>query len=113
MMDHQSYCCQIEPFGYGLSDSTKRKRTIENIVEELHECVKNLGEEEYYLMGHSISGLYTLYWSQIYPDEIKGIIGIDPSVPQMTSKENNDQTQEFLEKNNSQYKRNYKAAFHE
>ena len=79
----------IEPFGYGLSDSTKRKRTIENIVEELHECVKNLGEEEYYLMGHSISGLYTLYWSQIYPDEIKGIIGIDPSVPQMTSKENN------------------------
>ena len=23
-------------------------------------------------------------WSQIYPDEIKGIIGIDPSVPQMT-----------------------------
>ena len=79
----------IEPFGYGLSDGTKRDRTIENIVEELHECVKNLGEEEYYLMGHSISGIYSLYWSQIYPNEIKGIIGIDPSVPKMTSKENN------------------------
>lgn len=79
----------IEPFGYGLSDGTKRERTIENIVEELHECVKSLGEEEYYLMGHSISGIYSLYWSQIYPDEIKGIIGIDPSVPKMTSKENN------------------------
>ena len=63
----------IEPFGYGLSDGTKRDRTIENIVEELHECVKNLGEEEYYLMGHSISGIYSLYWSQIYPNEIKGI----------------------------------------
>lgn len=79
----------IEPFGYGLSDGTKRDRTIENIVEELHECVKNLGEEEYYLMGHSISGIYSLYWSQIYPNEIKGIIGIDPSVPKITSKENN------------------------
>ena len=40
-------------------------------------------------MGHSISGIYSLYWSQIYPNEIKGIIGIDPSVPKMTSKENN------------------------
>lgn len=79
----------VEPLGYGLSDGTKRERTIENIVEELHECVKNLGEEEYYLMGHSISGLYSLYWSQIYPEEIRGIIGIDPSVPKMTKKENN------------------------
>ena len=51
----------IEPFGYGLSDSTKRKRTIENIVEELHECVKNLGEEEYYLMGHSDIWVMILY----------------------------------------------------
>lgn len=78
----------IEPFGYGLSDGTDRVRSIENITEELRECVRQLGYEEYYLMGHSISGLYSLYWANAYPEEVQGVIGIDPSVPHMTDKEN-------------------------
>lgn len=73
----------IEPFGYGLSDGTDKERTAENIVQELHDCVKQLGCREYYLMGHSIAGLYALYWANQYPDEVKGFIGIDPSVPKM------------------------------
>lgn len=77
----------VEPFGYGLSDGTDKARTNENIVEELHDCMKQLGCREYYLMGHSIAGLYSLYWANQYPEEVQGFIGIDPSVPKMEDEE--------------------------
>lgn len=77
----------VEPFGYGLSEGTDKVRTAENIVEELHDCMKQLGCEDYYLMGHSIAGLYSLYWANQYPEEVQGFIGIDPSVPKMEDEE--------------------------
>lgn len=77
----------IEPFGYGLSDRSQRERTIENIVEELHECLRKTGCDKYYLMAHSISGLYALYWANRYPQEVQGFIGIDCSVPGQSDKE--------------------------
>ena len=33
----------IEPFGYGLSDESGTERKLDTIVEELHECTKQLG----------------------------------------------------------------------
>jgi len=32
----------VEPFGYGISDNTKKERINENIVSELHTCLQNL-----------------------------------------------------------------------
>ncbi|MHC5229726.1 alpha/beta fold hydrolase [Enterococcus sp. LJL99] len=72
----------VEPFGYGLSSQTNRERTIENYVEELHEVAKKMNIKEYYLMGHSIAGLYAVNYAQIYPDEMQGFIGIDSSTPE-------------------------------
>lgn len=84
----ENYCVvTLEPFGYGLSDRATKDRTIENIVEELHTCAAALGYKEYYLMGHSIGGLYSLYWANQYPEEVKGYIGIDPSVPGMNDEQ--------------------------
>lgn len=77
----------IEPFGYGLSDVAGTERNIDTIVEELHECVKELGCNQYYLMAHSLSGLYSLYWANVYPQEVQGFIGIDPSVPKQSDEE--------------------------
>lgn len=71
----------IEPFGYGLSDRISKERKIDAIVKELHECTKELGCDQYYLMAHSISGVYSLYWANTYPQEVQGFIGIDCSVP--------------------------------
>lgn len=82
------YCVvTIEPFGYGLSDLAAQDRTMENVVDELHACVEALGYKEYYLMGHSLGGLYSLYWANQYPEEVKGFIGIDPSVPGMNDEQ--------------------------
>ncbi|MCM1499081.1 MAG: alpha/beta hydrolase [Clostridium sp.] len=84
----ENFCViTIEPFGYGLSDENSVQRDISIIVEELHECTQKLGCKEYYLMAHSISGLYSLYWTNKYPQEVKGFIGIDPSVPKQSDHE--------------------------
>ena len=71
----------IEPFGYGLSDATDASRDMDTVVKELHQCVSTLGCDRYYLMAHSLSGLYSLYWANTYPEEVLGFIGIDCSVP--------------------------------
>jgi len=71
----------MEPLGYGLSDIVEEERTIENIVSELHLAIKDLGIEKYYLMGHSVGGLYSLYWSNQYQQEVLGFIGFDMIVP--------------------------------
>ena len=74
----------VEPFGYGLSDPAGTDRTLNAVVNELHSCVESLGCTDYYLMGHSLSGIYMLAWANQYPDEVAGFIGIDNSVPKQT-----------------------------
>ena len=77
----------IEPFGDGLSDRVGEERKISAVVEELHECIQKLGCDQYYLMPHSLSGLYSLYWANTYPQEVRGFIGIDSSVPKQSDEE--------------------------
>ncbi|MFC0680315.1 alpha/beta fold hydrolase [Lysobacter korlensis] len=77
--------CQVvvvEGFGYGLSDLDAPPRTVENITAELHTALTKVGvDEPYVLMGHSIAGLYTLYYANRYPNEVSAVVGIDASVP--------------------------------
>jgi pimeloyl-ACP methyl ester carboxylesterase len=73
----------VESFGYGWSDITKKERTVENIVEEIRTALKAANiEGPYILMPHSISGIYSLYYANKYPDEVKAVIGIDFTLPQ-------------------------------
>ncbi|OUM63146.1 hypothetical protein PIROE2DRAFT_61452 [Piromyces sp. E2] len=67
----------IEPFGYGLSDTTTSERTAQNIVEEIHSCLKNLGINQFYFIGHSIAGIYGLLYDNTYKGDMLGFIGID------------------------------------
>ena len=72
----------VEGFGYGYSDTEAPPRTIENITSELHEAVSALDlEEPYILLGHSIAGIYDLYYANQYPEEVSAVIGIDASLP--------------------------------
>ncbi|WP_210481129.1 alpha/beta fold hydrolase [Naasia sp. SYSU D00948] len=72
----------VEGFGYGRSDTDAPPRTIENITSELHAALAEVGvDEPYVLMGHSIAGLYTLYYANRYRDEVAAVVGIDASVP--------------------------------
>lgn len=72
----------VEPFGYGWSETTNKERTVENIVEEIRTALKKLNiKGPYILMPHSISGIYSMYYANTYPEEVKAIIGIDPTLP--------------------------------
>lgn len=71
----------VEPFGYGLSDDTKKERNTANIVSEIHEALQSLNIDRYILMGHSIAGIYGLDYVNKYPDEVIAFAGIDSSVP--------------------------------
>jgi pimeloyl-ACP methyl ester carboxylesterase len=70
----------VEYLGYGLSDVTDKERSIENITNELHTVLQKLGYTHYTLMAHSISGLYGLYYTNLYPNEVEAFVGIDSSV---------------------------------
>jgi hypothetical protein len=70
----------VEYLGYGLSDATDKERSIENITDELHTVLQKLGYTKYTLMAHSISGLYVLYYANLYPNEVEAFVGIDSSV---------------------------------
>ena len=72
----------VELFGYGWSDLTHKERTVENIVEEIRTALKESNiEGPYILMPHSISGIYSMYYANKYPDEVRAVIGIDPTLP--------------------------------
>lgn len=73
-----------EPFGYGWSEQTNRKRFACNMVEELREALNKVGiREKVILMPHSVSGLYAMYYANKYPDEVEAIVGIDCTLPKM------------------------------
>ena len=70
-----------EPPGVGISDWSDTERTVENYTKELHELMQHLGYDKYTIIAHSFSGLYSLYYTNQYPDEVEAFIGIDATVP--------------------------------
>ncbi|MEC0125016.1 alpha/beta hydrolase [Paenibacillus pabuli] len=74
----------VEPFGYGLSDQTEKERSTANIVSEIHEALQSLHIDRYILMGHSISGIYSLDYVNKYENEVRAFVGLDSSVPALS-----------------------------
>ena len=74
----QNTVVTVEPFGTGLSDGTDAPRTSEVIVDETRSAVAELGfDGPYVLMPHSVSGLYAMWWTTHYPDEVAAVVGLD------------------------------------
>ncbi len=73
----------VERAGYGWSDISSSSRDLDNVLEETRRALKLAGEKPpYVLFPHSMAGLEALYWANLYPEEIKTIIGLDPLVPE-------------------------------
>jgi pimeloyl-ACP methyl ester carboxylesterase len=69
--------------GYGWSEPTKDSRDIDTITEELHELLKNSGEQgPYVLMAHSMGSLEMIRFAQLYPKEVVALVMIDGISPQ-------------------------------
>lgn len=73
----------VEKAGYGFSDISNIDRDIDTILYETRESLNKAGvdNKEFILFPHSMSGIEALYWANKYPEEVKGIVGLDPAVP--------------------------------
>ncbi len=65
--------------GLGWSEPAPTPRTLRHIVEELHAMLQNGGvAPPYVLVGHSFGGLVVRGYAAEYPDEVVGIVLVDP-----------------------------------
>lgn len=72
--------CFYDRAGYGYSDPSRRPRTADNIVEDLHALLSRIGVvDPVVLVGQSIGGLYATLFADRYPSEVAGLVLVDPS----------------------------------
>ncbi len=65
--------------GYGWSGPNQTERTFDQINEELHALLETKGiHGPYILVGHSLGGLYMRNFAARYPDEVAGMVLVDP-----------------------------------
>lgn len=70
----------IDRLGTGYSDDTNNERTCQAIVDEYRKAlIKNMIDPPYVLLAHEIGAAYATYWQTMYPEEVEGIIYIDPN----------------------------------
>jgi pimeloyl-ACP methyl ester carboxylesterase len=68
--------------GLGWSDIGPMPRTAEHIVEELHSLLERANiPPPYVLVGHSFGGLTMPLFAVLYPQQIAGMVLVDPVVP--------------------------------
>lgn len=68
--------------GYGESSVSTLERTPENIGQELNKLLNNLGiNKDIVIVGHSQGGLYSVMYSIMYPQNVKGLVLLDPATP--------------------------------
>jgi pimeloyl-ACP methyl ester carboxylesterase len=71
--------CTYDRGGAGWSDPGAQPRTSQQIVEELHALLNNAGiEGPYVLVGHSLGGNNVQIYASRYPDEVAGMVLVDP-----------------------------------
>jgi pimeloyl-ACP methyl ester carboxylesterase len=69
--------------GHGWSEVTDTPRDIDSIVKEMHDALKESGQKApYILVGHSFASLEVIRFTQIYKNEVSGLVLIDGGNPQ-------------------------------
>ena len=73
--------------GYGNSQETGTARDGATIVEELRQTLRHKGlAPPYILVGHSLGGLYMQLFAKRYPQEVSGLVLVDPLLPGVIKK---------------------------
>lgn len=73
-------CVLYDRAGSGWSDPGPRSRSAREIVTDLHNALGLPGiEGPYLLVGHSLGGLLVRAFAQHFPDDVVGLVLIDPA----------------------------------
>jgi pimeloyl-ACP methyl ester carboxylesterase len=79
--------CSYDRAGMGWSDSGPQPRDAKQVTIELHTLLTNAGiSEPYVLVGHSAAGLYARMYAAEYPEEVVGMVLVDPGHPDMDTR---------------------------
>ena len=74
--------CSYDRAGLGWSDAGPMPRTSRQIVDELHTLLRNARVEgPYVLVGHSFGTFTVRLYASTYPDEVAGMVLVDPIYP--------------------------------
>ncbi len=69
--------------GFGWSVAEKRSCTLKGITDDLHAMIKALNvPAPYILVGHSFAGYITRAYANRFPDELGGLVLVDPLTPE-------------------------------
>lgn len=72
--------CIYDRAGLGESDRGPTPKTTQQVADELHLLLRNRGiSGPYVVVGHSVGGLNVRLFASEHPDEITGMVLIDPS----------------------------------
>ncbi len=81
--------CSYDRAGMGWSDSDPyaQPRDAKQVTIELHTLLANAGISGPYIMvGHSVAGLYARMYAAEYPEEVVGMVLVDPGHPDMNTR---------------------------
>lgn len=76
----KTMACSFDRAGLGFSDAARRPSTSKNQAEDLHALLQAAHIKAPYIMvGHSMAGLNVRVYADKYPDEVAGIVLVEPS----------------------------------
>lgn len=79
-LSHETRICAYDRAGYGKSEPGPFPRNGQRAANELHQLLSNSGEAgPFLLVGHSLGGLNLQLYTNSYPDEVTGMVLLDPS----------------------------------
>ncbi len=79
--------CAYDRAGMGWSEPGPQPRDARQISTELHTLLTNAGiAGPYVLAGHSAGGLYVRMYAAQFPEEVVGMVLVDPGHPDMTAR---------------------------
>jgi pimeloyl-ACP methyl ester carboxylesterase len=71
--------CTYDRAGMGWSESSPQPRTAQEFAKELHTLLAKANEPgPYVLVGHSLGGYTVRVYAQDYPQEVAGVVFVDP-----------------------------------
>jgi pimeloyl-ACP methyl ester carboxylesterase len=96
---NETQTLSYERAGLGRSDLSAEPRSAERIARELHALLAAKAiAPPYILVGHSAGGLYVRIFAHMYPNEIAGLVLVDPATEEDYERMQKDKTVEDLEK---------------
>jgi pimeloyl-ACP methyl ester carboxylesterase len=96
----------------GKSDRARLERTIPNTVMELRNILKDQNiNPPYILVGHSLGGLITRYYASNYPDEIKGLLLLDPAPESFWKSMSKRDLKKYIEGGNEWYRTKFPEKY--